>query len=408
MELMTTGWHAFSAFVVFSLGLLLAFLLPGYFKLKRKRGVLLYVWHTLWCMVYLWYVQNDGGDALMYYRKSLVGNSSFFDVGTHAVIALTSIFTNTLGLSLLGVFLVFNIFGYIGLLAFAGALKSVTWHKNRQLRLLALIIILLPSVSFWSSAIGKDAISFMAMGLSLWAATNLKQRGLLMGFAVLTMLFVRPHMAGMMVIGLSAAFTLHAKIPLGRRLLLGLVSIGAAAVIIPFGLQYAGVGESTDIDSLMNYVETRQGYNQQGGGGVDISSMSLPMQMFTYMFRPLIFEARSIFQLAAAFDNIILGFLFLFGGMALWKGGKSSVPDTRLFLWVYALLAWIVLSMTTANLGIAMRQKWMFTPILIYLVISVMGSPRRKPSHGYAMVEQKSAHRDSSSLTRTNGADDFE
>lgn len=398
MELVSTGWHVLSAGLIFILGLLLALFLPSYFKLTMKRSVLLYIWHTLWSIVYLWYVMNNGGDALMYYHESLVGNSSFLDVGTHAVIALTSIFSDRLGLSILGVFLVFNIFGYIGLLAFAGALKSVTWNKNRQLRLLALVIILLPSVSFWSSAIGKDAISFMAMGLSLWAAINLKRRWLLMTFAVLAMLFVRPHMAGMMVIGLSAAFTLHAQVPLGRRLLLGLVSIGAAAAIIPFGLQYAGVGESTDVDSLMNYVETRQSYNQQGGGGVDISSMSLPMQMFTYMFRPLIFEARSVFQLAAALDNIILGSLFLLGGMALWKGRQSSVSDARLFLWVYALLAWIVLAMTTANLGIAMRQKWMFTPILIYLLISVMGSTRQVISYGNNMVGSKRTLRDDSSL----------
>lgn len=388
MEMITTGWHAVSALLIFMLGILLALVLPSYFKIKRQRGVFLYTWHTLWCLVYLWYVSNDGGDALMYYRESFSGDSSFLDVGTHAVIAFTSIFTGPLGLSLLGAFLVFNIFGYIGLLAFAGSLKAVTWNKSRQLRLMALIIILLPSVSFWSSAIGKDAISFMAMGLALWAAINLKQRGMLMIFAVLAMLFVRPHMAGMMVIGLSVAFILHARVPLGRRILLGLVSIGAAVVIIPFGLEYAGVGDETDVEGLVSYVETRQGYNQQGGGGVDISSMSLPMQMFTYMFRPLVFEARSVFQLAAAVDNIILGVLFLFGGMAIWKGRKSPVPDTRLFLWVYALLAWVVLAMTTANLGIAMRQKWMFAPILIYLLISVIGSQRQETSHGRVMAGQ--------------------
>ena len=33
--------------------------------------------------------------------------------------------------------------------------------------------------------------------------------------------------------------------------------------------------------------------------------------------------------------------------------------------------------MTTANLGIAARQKWMFTPVLIYLLMSVMGRPRQ-------------------------------
>jgi hypothetical protein len=34
--------------------------------------------------------------------------------------------------------------------------------------------------------------------------------------------------------------------------------------------------------------------------------------------------------------------------------------------------------MTTANLGIAMRQKWMFTPILIFLLISMLAAAEKK------------------------------
>lgn len=406
MELISNSWHALGALLILLLGVLLALLIPRYFGISQKRSVFLYLWHTLWCMVYLAYAVNVGGDSAMYYNASLADELRPFEVGTIAIIYFTSFFSDVMGLSILGVFLVNNIFGFIGLLAFSGALEAVTFMKGRQLRLLAFIIILLPSVSFWSSALGKDAISFMATGLALWAALNLQRRLGLMLFAVLAMLFVRPHMAGMMVIALSVAFVLHANVSTLKRLFAGIMSVAVAASLIPFALQYAGVGETTDVDALMSYVEERQGHNQQGGGGVDISSMSLPMQLFTYMFRPLIFEARSIFQLAAAVDNIILLFLFLAGGMAIWKGRKSPVQDTRIFLWVYAILAWIVLSMTTANLGIAMRQKWMFAPMLIYLLISVMGSvrgarpnprlptgPKRQTiAEGAAPAEKKGSH----------------
>jgi hypothetical protein len=39
-------------------------------------------------------------------------------------------------------------------------------------------------------------------------------------------------------------------------------------------------------------------------------------------------------------------------------------------MWLYVLLTWVVLATTTANLGISMRQKWMFTPVLVFLLIS--------------------------------------
>ena len=44
----------------------------------------------------------------------------------------------------------------------------------------------------------------------------------------------------------------------------------------------------------------------------------------------------------------------------------------RIFLWTYSFSAWVILSMTTANLGIAMRQKWMFAPMLIVLTLSAL------------------------------------
>jgi hypothetical protein len=33
--------------------------------------------------------------------------------------------------------------------------------------------------------------------------------------------------------------------------------------------------------------------------------------------------------------------------------------------------------LTTANLGISVRQKWMFAPMLIFLFISFIGRPRQ-------------------------------
>lgn len=41
-------------------------------------------------------------------------------------------------------------------------------------------------------------------------------------------------------------------------------------------------------------------------------------------------------------------------------------------MWFYAVGTLIILSLTTANLGIAIRQKWMFVPMFIYLFISAI------------------------------------
>jgi len=376
-DLASDGLQLVSALFVFLTGVILTLSLRRYFRVSLSRAMALYLWHTMFSLVYLAYVINFGGDATMYFRSSLSGDLGFA-FGTLGVRYVVSFLSQGLGLSFLGCSLFFQIFGFIGLLAFDAALREVTWDKSRNIRLLASLIVFLPSVSFWSSGLGKDALSFCAMGLALWAALSLKNRWWLLVGAMLIMLLVRPHMAGMLGLGLAGSFVFQRGIPLPQRVVLGGVAIVAAAYLVPLGLNYAGVGEDAGAQDVMQYIEGRQGHNLKGGGAVDISSMSPPVQMFTYLFRPTVIEARNLFSLAAALDNTILLFLFVAGGWALIRKPLPAhlVAHNRMFLWIYSLGAWLILAMTTANLGIALRQKWMFAPTLIFLLISVIGRSR--------------------------------
>lgn len=299
---------------------------------------------------------------------------------TEGIDYLTTLLVQGLGLSFLGCFLVFNIFGAIGLIVFDSILRQATKESTLRTKRLASLIIFLPSVSFWSSAIGKDSISFMATCLALWAAISFKRHTILFAFSVLVMVFVRPHIGGIMMVAfaLALAFIFDKHASIFQRLSIGGIAIIATGIAIPFALQYVGLDNVRNTDDIQTYIEGRQGYNMEGGGGVDIRSMSLPMQMFTYLFRPLPFEANSVFALAASIDNIILLYLFIIGSRALLKKAKPSLQANRAFLWIYAFMTLIILSMTTANLGIAMRQKWMFAPMFIFLLISVIGSHSMK------------------------------
>lgn len=376
-DLDSTPLQLVLAFLIFIAGLVAAVILRGYFRASLSRSVSLYLWHSLFCVIYLAYVLSYGGDASGYFRMSLRPDIDF-KFGTYGVRFVVSFLSQGMGLSFLGCSLVFQFFGFIGLLAFDGALREVTCDKSRNIRLLATLIVFLPSVSFWSSGLGKDSLSFCAMGLALWAALRLKRRWWLLAVAVLLMLLVRPHIAGMLVLGLAGSFAFQRGIPMPQRVVLGGIALAAAVFLVPLGLNYAGVGEDAGAEDVMQYIEGRQGHNLKGGGAVDISSMSPPVQMFTYLFRPTLIEARNLFSLAAALDNTILLFLFIAGGWAILKNPLPPhfQPHNRMFLWIYSFCAWLILAMTTANLGIALRQKWMFAPMLIFLLISVIGRSR--------------------------------
>lgn len=379
MQLVSSVWHIFSAALVFLAGTLIALKLARYFAASEKRSIKIYFWHTILCFVYAQYVITNGGDAAHYYEISLSPNIEF-SLGTAGVVLLTKFLSSVLGLSFFGSFLVFNIFGFIGLLAFDASLRAATWNKSKNIRRLATLVIFLPSVSFWSSAIGKDALSFMATGLALWSVLNLRRRIWLFVISIFVMLLVRPHIAGLMVVAIACSMLMQRKVSLAQRALVGGAAFAGAVLLIPLALNYSGLGGDDGATDLGAYIEQRQRYNQEGGGGVDISAMSPPMQLFTYLFRPLPFEAHSVFSFVASLDNVVLLFLFFWGGWVMMKRRKYQkqvFSENRIFLWIYSLSAWLILSLTTANLGISVRQKWMFAPMLIFLFISVIGRPRQ-------------------------------
>lgn len=379
IELFSNLWHLVSALLIFFLGLVISIFVSRALKSGEKITVILYCYHTLFSLAYLFYVLNSGGrsDVIGYYLRSELQLADFRP-GTIAVTHFVS-YLHQIDLSIFGMFLVFNIFGFIGLSFFYVALRNVTKNSSIGLKRLVLILIFLPSVSFWSSGLGKDAISFMAIGLVLYAALNFNKRFMLMMLAVALMLFVRPHIAGMIVIAIMASIALKKDIPIMPRFIIGIIGLAISVVMLPFALNYAGL--EANVSSLNSYIDKYQGHNQQGGGGVDISSMSLPMQMFSYSLRPLPFEARSVAQLLASLDNMIIFYLLLYALKVRLSVKNLELTGNRIFMWWYIGISWVLLSMTTANLGIAIRQKWMFMPILIFLLISIIAAAQNKKKH---------------------------
>lgn len=357
-------------------GLIAATKIGRLFSVSDKAGFFLYVWHLFFCLVYIVYMLFLGGDALTYYEAALAGKTSF-SVGTRFVVVFSELFIRLLDFSFLNVFLVFNFFGYIGLLCFYAVLNEVAEaNQRRWLPLLAF----LPSISFWSAALGKDSLAFMATGLALWAALNIKKRTLAIIISIAMMTLVRPHIGAIMAIAYALSIITDKSITLMPRIILGLFGLVAVMGLVPFALQYAGLENVSSMQDIDSYVSDRQRNNMTGGGGIDISNMNTPMKLFTYLLRPLPFEAFSMLSLMAAFENLLLLTALGSGLYYKIKNKPPVVEANRVFMWSYAIITWLVLSSSTSNLGIASRQKWMFLPMLLFVLVSLIpkAAPRVK------------------------------
>ena len=370
-------WEIIGAILVFLFGLGVAKVISVFFKTNFSRIISLYLWHTSFCLLYAWYTTEYGGDSPGYYNASLNGNI-MFSFGTDAVRYLTMFFSNILRLSFLATSLAYNIFGFVGMAAFDAAIRLAVLKKKKNIRRLATLIIFLPSLTFWTSGLGKDSLAFMSAGLVLWAALDFNKRAWLMLPAVIIMLLVRPHIAGLLIMSFAVSIIMQKRGSPIFKVFISVIAIMAATVLIPIGLKYSSFDSATGSEGLQKYVDQRAKYNMEGGGGVNISNMPLPLQVLTYLFRPLPFEAHNFGSFASSLDNMILIYLFIVGIKSMLKTRYVSRGENRVFMWTYSFMSLLLLSTTTANLGISVRQKWMFTPMFIFLMISVIGNRDRR------------------------------
>lgn len=324
---------------------------------------LLYFWHTLFSFYYWYYTLSNTADSLLYFRKTF-NPSLNLSPGTAFTETLTYFITVILNSNYLNTTLVFNIFGSLGLVLLYKSLKGFSNNIGKYW----IFLLFLPSASFWSAGLGKDAIAFLATSLFLYAALKIKDSTTLVVLAFLLMFIVRPHIAAIMLLSYVVYFIINSKAYLILKILmLPIIAIGLYFAL-SFVQRYVGL-ENASLTAIGNYVDQRQGYNLEGGSSVDIASMSYPMQMFTYIFRPLPFEANNILTLVTSFENTIYLLLFIYILLKSKFNLRYYIEGENLWLSIYLFLTCTILALTTANLGIATRQKWMFMPVFIYLLL---------------------------------------
>jgi hypothetical protein len=106
--------------------------------------------------------------------------------------------------------------------------------------------------------------------------------------------------------------------------------------------------------------------------GVDITSYSLPMQVFTFLYRPLFFDAPGILGLIVSFENV---FYLLFSLRMLSVKGFNYLITSN-FLVKTALFSFltvtIALAQISGNLGLAIRQKSQVMILFLFVILSFL------------------------------------
>lgn len=367
-------WHIFSAFSVFIAGFLLFGSRP-FRSVPMNLSLVLYLWHSVFCLYYAYFALNNTADAAGYFRRSLS-----LDVapalGTRGVDFFTSIFTQFLGFSYLGAFLVFNIIGAFGVLAVLAAIRETTRDKTSKVRIIAGLICFAPGINFWTVAIGKDAISMLGTGLICWAAIDSRKRWLFIPIGALCYFLVRPHVVPVIITAFFFSLLIYSRISIVKKIAIAAVLAAPALFSIQLAMSAIGLNDSSQFDGVGDLIEYRQSVNMEGGSSVDISNMIFPVQMFFYAFMPLFVGAGGFLGLIASIENAFLMMIVVMSVPGIRRRPSTLQPQVKWFYLMFTLALWVIFAMTTANTGLALRQKWMFMPMMLMFCLSY--SPVRR------------------------------
>ena len=313
-------------------------------------------------------------DPTLWFRGRWTG-TSFMSFPSGIVLSL-------IGPSMLGEFVVFSLLSFIGLCGFAVAFRRS--NPDIPLQRYARWIWLFPSLWFWPSSVGKEAIVLMGIGLAV--AGFIGRRGRVSWPLTITGTFlvfaIRPQVAAVVLFSMVLAYWLS----FGRRwtpakTLQGATILAAGLVGLWLAMDRIGV-EGFDIEGVQDYMEaeaSRAAPGDSSVGQVNVGLSGIPMALVNILTRPWPWEAGNAMALLSAVE------MLMFWGI-VWHRRKNFTHALRNwrshallrlavpFIFIYS----VSLGMLVVNLGIIARQRVFLFPFLFLLLEAAPAPARRR------------------------------
>jgi hypothetical protein len=309
---------------------------------------------------------NSASDSRKYFQVASNAQEWFplFGVGTDFINFLVWPFSSLFSLSYFSVMIIFSSFGLLGILLLYRAAKENIGNPFSATHVFGIteILFLLPNLHFWTSSIGKGSVIILGLGLFFFGLSRFNRRipHILIGAGIIYL--VRPHILFALVV---ATFVGALLTNTGIKRVYKLAIIFACSLFIFFISD--NVVEFTEVTNYnifnSNELKERREALAQSTSGFDISSYSFPLKLFTFWFRPLFVDAPNAVGFIVSFENLYYLYIFSFVIIYGYKYWSQLNVWYRICIFMF-ILASIVLSQVTGNLGIALRQKAQIMPLL--------------------------------------------
>ena len=358
---------------------LLLYLVVAFFMAERlsKHGVyyfrlflLLSILH-LAITIYYWYASIFTlADATFYYGTIYSTKASWLSnlkQGIYTVFFFLYPLVKYLNLSYLGCYLIFSLIGLTGYYYIISAIFYLANKYNLVIKRSHFYLLLLPGLHYWNVAIGKDSLIFFFIVMLMNGI--IRRRFFFIILGVVGIGFIRSHILLLFLLGyIIGNLVINKRITIVQKGIGILFSFGVLVFFLPLVLERISLG-STQLDSIQEFIGYRLDRNQGRATSVDMSNANMITKIVSYLFRPLFFDADNILTLLSSIENCV----WIYMVVSIVKNIKfklveiqsSGVYSTLFFSFLVPVIA---SSYLLSNLGIAVRQKTMFFPLIIVML----------------------------------------
>lgn len=371
--------------------------------------------HLIGGIAYYLFAVHSGADSVFYFENA---TRKFSGTGYHfafyVVGQLRYYFVND---SFLGAFLFSSALAFLGsifyLLAYKALLDKLSNQckyyllDSKMLSFPGLILLCWPSYFFWSAALVKDNFAFICVGIFFYCIASNKfslSKLLLVITSSLLGFMIRPYL--FIIVGLSIAIymLIGSKMKIYTKIIIIAMIAYAGLLLLPQLVNYVDKLQSLgSLNYVANYAIRQQQYMSIGSSipvpthNPQLLFLFLPYLILVNLLLPLFYGASNLMGLISSFENFyLLGMIILLiRNRHCFRKVRSSIPVVN-YLMIYFIVGMSFLSMMNTNLGLAMREKMMYVPALLIVIMLVyayrrililQGILREVPEHERRKIE---------------------
>lgn len=288
---------------------------------------------------------------------------------------------------------IFSWICFLGQVAMGQAFKRAI--PGGYLRRYRVLVLFLPSMLFWPSSIGKEALMIGAVGLVCWGASQIladRTRGsgvLIFLLGVVGLIFIRPHMGLIAIVALGFASSIGTIRSMAERGASRAAGVRLIALIVLIALGAVGTTQLTSFfgsgtDGVGGVLSATAAQTTTGGSEfapiTADNPLKLPGSFVTVLFRPFPWEAGNANGVIASVEGMLLIYL-------MWRYRESvrSLPRQFLrypyltFAATYAFVFTVAFSYV-GNFGILARQRTQMYPLFLVALCVPALPPRERRS----------------------------